>query len=140
MENFEKRWELALKALESLQEILKRSVDPLTDEYVILRDASIQRFEYTFEIFWKTLKDFLKSYEYIDCFSPNKCFREALKSGLLTPEETEDCLEMLKARNLTVHTYREEIAQQLYPKLEGFANLMERILLRLKENPERRRA
>ncbi len=129
---FEERWKLAWRAYESLREILERRKDPLSEEYVVIRDASIQRFEYTFEIFWKTLKDYLREREIVECFSPANCSREALKAGLLSPGETEGCLEMLRSRNLTSHTYREETAQQLYPRLEGYARLMERILQRLK--------
>lgn len=131
---FCERWNLAWRAYESLRKILERRVDPLSEEYVIVRDASIQRFEYTFEIFWKTLKDYLREREIVECFSPANCFREALKAGVLSPEETEACLEMLRSRNLTSHTYREETAQRLYPRLKGYAELMERILQRLNKN------
>ncbi|MEW5766292.1 MAG: nucleotidyltransferase substrate binding protein [bacterium] len=55
---------------------------------MIVRDAAIQRFEYTFEAIWKFLKEYLKQEEGIMCNSPKSCFREAFSLGLLTEEET----------------------------------------------------
>ncbi|WP_297890513.1 nucleotidyltransferase substrate binding protein, partial [Sulfurihydrogenibium sp.] len=78
------------KAFKTLDEIINE------DYSVIVRDATIQRFEYTFEILWKTIKEYLEKVEYVPCNSPKSCFREALREGLLSEEEAELCLEMLE--------------------------------------------
>ena len=92
---------------------------------VIVRDASIQRFEYSFEITWKLLKAYLTGEEGIICDSPKRCFREALHVGLLPVAETEICLTMPDDRNLTLHTYIEEVAQAIYEKLPLYLETMD---------------
>jgi len=109
------------KALKTLREI---SEEPYS---VIVRDAAIQRFEYTFETFWRLVKEYLNEYEGIGCNSPKSCFREALSVGLISEEQTLTCLEMTDDRNLTSHTYIEEVAEQIYQKIENYCKLMETI-------------
>ena len=87
------------RALETLKEIID------TPYSVIVRDATIQRFEYSFEIFWKFVKEYLRVKEGIICNSPKSCFREAFNVKLLTEEETVTALEMTDDRNLTSNTF-----------------------------------
>lgn len=116
----------AEKALRTLDEVLK---EPFSK---IVRDAAIQRFEYTFESVWKLLKTHLEIVERSPCQSPAKCFREGVKSGLLAPQEAEECLKMLRSRNLTAHTYMEVIAQDLYGKLGAYHRLMALLVDRIR--------
>lgn len=95
---------------------------------VIVRDASIQRFEYSFESLWKLLKAYLARHEGILCNSPKRCFREALQVGLLSVEETEMCLVMTDDRNLTSHTYIEAVAEGIYRKLPSHLTVMHTLL------------
>ena len=76
MERLTRARQTALHALVTLEEILKEPSG------TIVRDASIQRFEYTFETVWKLLKGYLFQHHGIDAGSPKACFREAFKSGL----------------------------------------------------------
>ena len=110
------------RALSTLDEILGMPPN------VIVRDASIQRFEYSFESLWKLLKAHLADQEGIVCNSPKQCFREALKVGLLSVQEVETCLIMTDDRNLTSHTYIEAIAQAIYGKLPAYQGVMNSLL------------
>ena len=121
MEKLERRIKEAENALATLREVLR---EPYT---VIVRDATIQRFEYTFEIFWKLLKEYLYAHEGIDSNSPKSCFREALHVSILNEEQTITCLEMTDDRNLTAHTYVEEVAEGIYAKIRGYCELMDAI-------------
>ncbi len=114
------------RALTTLKEITE---EPYS---IIIRDASIQRFEYSFEIFWKLLKEYLRDREGIICASPKSCFREAFKVELLTEEETIKALEMTDDRNLTAHTYHEEVAMEIYQKIKGYYELMDSVYQKLK--------
>lgn len=114
-------------ALGTLQEIIE------TPYSVIVRDATIQRFEYSFEIFWKFLKEYLRVKEGIICNSPKSCFREAFNVKLFTEEETVTALEMTDDRNLTAHTYHEEVAEEIYRKIKGYYTLMDRVCRNLIE-------
>ena len=125
------RLETGQKALETLQELLEKKIREDDDFYVVFRDASIQRFEYTFEVVWKVLKQYLWEIEKLECYSPKSCFRTGGKVGLLTPEETELALKMVDARNATSHTYREEVAIHIYRDLPKYYELMTNILKRI---------
>ena len=104
--------------MDTLDEILK---EPFS---VIVRDATIQRFEYTFEAVWKLCKTYLKEKEGIVCNSPKSCFKEIFSLGLLTEEEAEACLEMTDRRNDTSHTYKEEVAEVIYGRVKEYVVLM----------------
>ncbi len=114
-------------ALGTLKEIIE------TPYSVIVRDATIQRFEYSFEIFWKFLKEHLRVKEGIICNSPKSCFREAFNVKLLTEDETVTALEMTDDRNLTAHTYHEEVAEEIYRKIKNYYELMDMVYRNLIE-------
>ncbi|MCZ7382403.1 MAG: HI0074 family nucleotidyltransferase substrate-binding subunit [Candidatus Methanoperedens sp.] len=114
-------------ALGTLKEIMEMPYS------VIIRDAAIQRFEYSFEIFWKFLKEYLRVKEGIICNSPKSCFREAFNVKLLTEQETVTALEMTDDRNLTAHTYHEEVAEEIYRKIKNYYKLMDKVYRNLIE-------
>jgi nucleotidyltransferase substrate binding protein (TIGR01987 family) len=64
----------------------------------------------------------------IICNSPKSCFREVFTVGLIKEDETIKLLEMTDDRNMTSHTYKEEVAQIIYGKLEEYSRLMENII------------
>lgn len=78
MEELRKKYQYARKAWDTLDEVLKE------DFSSVVRDAAIQRFEYTFETTWKVLKVYLKEREGIIANSPKSVFREALYNTRLT--------------------------------------------------------
>lgn len=118
MERLKMAHEIANKALSTLETILTEPPG------IIVRDASIQRFEYTFEAIWKLLKVYLFEYHGIDVASPKACFREVFKNGLLTKEQTDQVLVMTDDRNLTSHTYIQAIADVVYSRVPEYAKLM----------------
>ena len=126
MERLEIKYNDALRSLKTLEEILK---EPFS---IIVRDATIQRFEYTFEATWKFLKEYLKVKEGIISNSPKGCYREIFSLGFLTEEETVRCLEMTDRRNDTSHTYKEEVAQLIYSRIHEYSTLMQNLLKQFK--------
>jgi nucleotidyltransferase substrate binding protein (TIGR01987 family) len=127
MEKLKKKIEIAQKALKTLKNILKYPYSEIT------RDASIQRFEYCFEIIWKTVKLYLEYHEGIICNSPKSCFRELFSTGLIDENKAIKLLEMTDDRNLTSHTYDEELAKELYNKLPQYYKLMEETLKKIEK-------
>ena len=103
MDTLKLRIETAQKALQTLEAIIE---EPYS---VIVRDAAIQRFEYTSEIFWKVVKGYLDVHDGIICNSPKSCFKEAFRVGLISEEETVKILEMVDDRNLTSHTFTKKL-------------------------------
>ncbi len=126
MERLKLRFKDAEKSLRTLKEIL---TEPFS---IIIRDATIQRFEYTFESLWKFLKEYLRDKEGIIANSPKSCFREIFSLGFLTEEETVKYLEMTDKRNETSHTYKEEVADTIYRKVKDYSDLMEKLLKKLR--------
>jgi len=119
----------AARALEALRVILS---EPYT---VIVRDAAIQRFEFTFEAVWKYVREFLRTREGILCNSPKSCFRECFALGLIGEEQTFKLLEMTDDRNLTFHTYKEDVSQLIFEKLPLYFEALTALFSRLHPAP-----
>ena len=119
MDSVKERLRVARKALSTLKELVGK--EQVSD---VERDAAIQRFEYSFEITWKTAQIYLRELEGLQQASPKGVIRTSFKVGLLDEDQTALALEMTDQRNLTVHTYNEELAQAIYQRLEEFAQLM----------------
>ena len=119
MGRLEERLQVAGKALATFCEL------PLTDaDDDVVRDAAIQRFEYTFEAIWKAAQLFLREKEGLEQGSPKGVMRACLQVGLLTEDQVRLALEMADDRNLTVHTYNEELARKIFSRLISYAALL----------------
>ena len=120
MERTLERLATARKALGSLQSL------PLDEDVSdIVRDAAIQRFEYTFEAVSKAAQRYLRDIEGLELSSPKSVARACFQVGILSEEEVRLSLAMVDDRNLTVHTYNEGLAQQIFSKLPDYAQLMD---------------
>jgi nucleotidyltransferase substrate binding protein (TIGR01987 family) len=117
----------AEKALKTLDEIFSIKYSTVT------RDAAIKRFEYTFEIIWKLVRCYLEEIEGVVVNSPKSCFKQAFKTSLLDEEESILSLEMTDDRNLTSHTYLEDVAEHIYHKIPVYYKLMANIFERINE-------
>ncbi|HEY3283353.1 MAG TPA: HI0074 family nucleotidyltransferase substrate-binding subunit [Armatimonadota bacterium] len=118
MPTVDQRLASCLRALATLQEILSYETT------VVVRDASIQRFEYTFESVWKLLKAYLQEHEGVGAPSPKQAIRAALGVGLLRDTQAEVMLKMTDDRNLTSHTYIEAVAEAIYQRLPRYSDTM----------------
>jgi len=127
MERLALRYQDAVRALNTLKEIVK---EPFS---TIVRDAAIQRFEYTFEAFWKFIREYLKEKEGIIANSPKACFKEIFALGRVDEEETVALQEMTDKRNDTSHTYKQAVAQAIYEKINGYALLIEKVLAEFRQ-------
>ena len=128
-EAYSLRVSLFERALSRLEEAMAKPEDP------IVRDACIQRFEFTFEMAWRALQRYALT-EGIECLSPRDCFRVGFRLGLI--DRDEQWMAMVEDRNRTSHTYDEESAKAIYRALAGYADLLRRLLQKLKEGESRR--
>ncbi len=80
-------------------------------------DATIQRFEFTFELSWKTLKRVLL-YEGEICKTPRECLKSAFRLRLLQDEEI--WLSMLDDRNAMAHIYDETAAKEIFSRIADY--------------------
>src|SRR5512136_2991361 len=77
----------------------------------VIRDGVIQRFEFTYELAWKTTKEYLEDIGIVDRNSPKTVIKEAYAQRLIVNEE--NWLLMLSDRNMTSHVYKEEMAEEI---------------------------
>ena len=109
------RFENYQYALEALLEAVELSEQrPLTK---LEQQGLIQEFEFTHELAWKTLKDFLDYRGVSGIIGSRDATRVAFREGLVSDGEV--WMEMIKSRNLTSYTYREETANAIAEKILG---------------------
>jgi len=103
--------------------------------YLGLRDSTVQRFEYCTDLFWKYLKLFLEaSGKTPPSFTPMHIIRTCSVADLISGKQADYAVQMIKDRNLTSHTYWEELAEQIAEKIPSYYNLMKEIATNLSPN------
>lgn len=118
MSRFEERKNDYKNALSKLNESLERNIDNLeeTDKQIII-DGVLHRFEFTFELAWKTIKDYL---EYMGITektgSPRENIQQAFKQGII--EDGEVWIKIMLSRNELSHMYDEETSRKIYNELK----------------------
>ena len=100
------RFKLALEALARLR------AENENERRDVLRDARIQRFEFTFETFWKLLQVIGRD-EGLEVGSPRRALNVALSLGFVDESDDATLAAMIRYRNLTVHTYDETLAVEV---------------------------
>jgi len=107
------RWVQRYKHFIQVFEQLKNAVElaEQRDLSELEEQGMIQAFEYTHELAWNTLKDFLEHQGLQQLYGSKDSSREAFKKGLI--ENGEVWMEMIKSRNLSSHTYNRDIARQI---------------------------
>lgn len=111
-QKYNRNFDNLLKAKSQFEKIMQET------ESDIIRDAAIQRFEFTYELLWKTLKAFLEEYHGIRVNSPRETFKEAFGLSIINNEEI--FLDMLESRNLLAHTYSEAESILIYNKFRTY--------------------
>jgi nucleotidyltransferase substrate binding protein (TIGR01987 family) len=123
------------RALKQLFEDLGRSLDGLAEalavpaEEPLAIDGTIQRFEFTFELFWKALRRLLTG-QGIEANSPKVVLQQAYRLGWLDDEPK--WLQVLVDRNLTSHTYREPLALEIYGRIPAHHAAMREVVQKLR--------
>ena len=72
----------------------------------------------------KAAQRYLRDVEGLELGSPKSIARACFQVGVLSEEEVRLSLAMVDDRNLTVHTYNEGLARQIFSKLMRYAELM----------------
>jgi len=100
---------------------------------ILQKAGTIQFFEMSFELAWKTLKDYLEEEGFSDVKSPKSTIKKAFELSLILDGHM--WLEALENRNLAAHTYDDETAQEIfelichsyYPLLDELKNSLEKL-------------
>ncbi len=118
------------KTVNNLKEVLEK-IETSGENRVIFRDSAIQRFEISFDLCWKALKEVLRAEYGVEANSPKKVFQEAFKQGII--ENDSIWLTMTDMRNETSHAYDETFAENVIGELPGIALSLENLLWKLKK-------
>lgn len=122
---WKQRFNNYLRALKTLTEAVQlageRQLTKLEEQ------GMVQGFEFTHELAWYVLKDYLDEKGIVGLIGSKDATREAFKNGLI--EDGTAWMDMIKARNLSSHTYNPETAEEIvenvltrfYPQFELMA-------------------
>lgn len=122
---WKQRYSNFLKAFQTLVEAVELTqVRPLSR---LEQQGLIQSFEFTHELAWNVLKDYLEYQGIVGLVGSRGTSRSAFKNGLI--EQGDDWMKMIESRNLTPHTYSPDIAQavaddilqRFYPAFQSMA-------------------
>lgn len=80
------------------------------------RGAIINAYQYTFELLWKTLQKYMLGLEMLDELGPGNVIRTAFQYNII--DNGSIYMSMLKNRNLITHTYKEDIAEEIYTHIK----------------------
>jgi nucleotidyltransferase substrate binding protein (TIGR01987 family) len=113
------RWKQRLqnykKALVALKNAVKLSRERKLTE--LEKQGTIQGFEFTFELAWNVMKDYLEEQGIIGIIGSKGAVRHAFNEGLI--EEGQLWMDMIRDRNLASHVYDEETAEILVAAITG---------------------
>ena len=128
-ENKDIRWEQRFvnyqKALSQLQKFIdKGELSELEEQ------GLVKAFEYTYELAWTTLKDFLEYRGQTDIYGSRDAIRKAFQLNLI--DDGESWMDMLKSRNKTSHTYNKETAEEICQAVKDvYYSLFQQLQIRL---------
>jgi nucleotidyltransferase substrate binding protein (TIGR01987 family) len=103
------------KALQNLSNAVALSQERKLSD--LEQQGLIQSFEFTHEMAWNVLKDYLEYEGTVGIMGSRDATRQAFKMGLIT--QGEDWMEMIVDRNLTSHTYNSEVAEKIVGDILG---------------------
>ena len=120
--NLMESYETFKKAYQKLDEFIETDNGSEKD-----RGAIINAFQYTFELFWKTLQKYMQQMEMLDEMGPGSTIRTAFQYNIIN--DGPKYMSMLKDRNLITHTYKEDIAEDIYLNIKNdYLELLENFI------------
>ena len=110
------------RAHNRFSEVLKDLDNPL------VIDASIQRFEFTYELVWKVLKLHLENNGLFPSY-PKEVLSLSFEHGLI--DDNDLWKNIILFRNQTVHTYNEKMAKDIFIKLPEYSVEFNKLIVKL---------
>ena len=114
MGRFFDKYEKYLQAVERLSEAVQ---DYEKTPIESIKDGVIQRFEFTTELAWKTLREYLIDQGYVELNSPKSVLNQSFVIGLFSDERV--WLNIINDRNITSHIYDEKTADEIFQRIKN---------------------
>lgn len=120
---WQQRFNNYMRAMALLRDAL--AMKPLAEFSALEREGIVQRFEYCYELGWKTLKDYLEYMGvYLEQSTPRFVVKKAFEANIIADGKA--WIAMIEARNLMAHTYDQKaferivsaIKEQYFPTLD----------------------
>lgn len=133
MEERQIRWKLRYSSFCNVLNTLEEVIPNYAQMSNLEKDGLVQRFEYTFDLSWKVMQDYLQEVGYADIKGPRPVIKQMIQDGVVNAFVWE---ELLLARNELSHIYNEEksrtyldqIAFDFFPVLVEFREKMKKYL------------
>ena len=109
------------KAFMTLEDIYLK---PTTEDRAYI-DATIQSFEFTFELAWKFLKEYFSQKGTVLHY-PKEVIKEAFVAGIINDESL--WIYMLTDRNMTSYTYDKKLADEIYNRIRNYVPELKKLL------------
>ena len=116
------KFELSEKRYEEQKENFRRALNRLNEALEVEAteleiDGILHRFEFTFELAWKTMKDCLENQGMVGKIgSPREILKESFSAGLI--DNGEVWMDMMLSRNELSHLYDEETSREIYDDIK----------------------
>ncbi len=105
------RWQQRFENYEKALSLLREALADVASLSELEKEGSVQRFEFTFELAWKTLKDYLECQGVVlDQITPSNVIKQAFAAKVISDGQL--WIDMLRCRNLMSHTYEEAVFDQ----------------------------
>ena len=116
MENQDIRWKQRFTNFENAFKVFKIAVEDYQNPSDLEKEGTIQRFEFTHELAWKVMKDFLLEKGLLGIIGSKDATRLAFQNELI--EDGQAWMDMIDSRNKTVHTYYGNILDVEYQNIK----------------------
>lgn len=105
------RWKQRFQNFEKAYLLLNEVNNEFDNLNSLEKEGVVQRFEIVIELAWKTIKDYLENKGYGDVKNGKQAVRQAFQDGMI--KDAEVWMNALEKRNLTSHTYNEDVLEEL---------------------------
>ncbi|HLC06556.1 MAG TPA: HI0074 family nucleotidyltransferase substrate-binding subunit [Candidatus Babeliales bacterium] len=140
MEKLEKKYNNLVKIHRRLATAIEKYKEALADENAdcetidLIRDSLIKRFELTYDLLWKYLREYVIAVRGVAIDSPRKVFQECLSLGLTNREETVQLVDLIEDRNLTTHVYDIDLANKVAADIQKHHDVIQAIIMKASPN------
>jgi len=113
------RWQMRFENFNNAYHLLQEGFDekPLSQMSLLEKEGLIQRFEYTTELAWKTLKDYLESRNVVfEEITPRAVIREAFAAKVI--QDGDIWMQILDDRNKMSHLYDFSIFEKILVRIQ----------------------
>jgi nucleotidyltransferase substrate binding protein (TIGR01987 family) len=108
---WKQRFDNFLRALQTMRQAAELSSQRRLSE--LEKQGLVQGFEFTHELSWKVLKDYLEAQGVTGIIGSKNAVRSAFKNDLINEADAETLMDMIRARNLSSHTYNQDTAEEI---------------------------